>query len=381
MDSSNIKFVAFYLPQYHPIPENDKWWGKGFTEWINVVQAKPLFKGHYQPHIPADLGFYDLRLPEIRQAQADLAREHGIHGFCYYHYWFHGHRLLERPFNEVLDSGKPDFPFCLCWANENWMSRWDGHSGKVLMEQTYSHEDDLQHIKWLAKAFIDDRYMRVDDKPLFLVYRASQLPDPVHTTQIWREKCHNLGIGDIFLCKVESFLDEQGDPKELGFDAAVEFQPDWSRSGSLLRRELIGFVAKYKFLRSYAKKLSSLYYFVSGNRIYDYGTMVHTMLQKPDPHYIRFPCVNPSWDNTSRRQTGALIIHDSTPELFEKWMRGTEQKALQTLPTSPLIFINAWNEWAEGNHLEPCIRWGRAYLEAVKRVVESKRSNIITCTS
>ena len=183
----DIRPIAFYLPQFHPTPENDEWWGKGFTEWTNVTKARPLFPGHYQPQLPADMGFYDLRLPEAREAQAALAREYGIHGFCYYHYWFNGRRILERPFNEVLASGKPDFPFCLCWANENWTRVWDGGEKNVLLEQKYSHEDDLAHIESLIPAFRDERYIRIDGKPLFLVYRTGLLPNPARTAEIWRE--------------------------------------------------------------------------------------------------------------------------------------------------------------------------------------------------
>ena len=233
-----VRAIAFYLPQYHPTAENDQWWGTGFTDWTNVVRARPLFPGHYQPRLPADLGFYDLRLPEVREAQAELAREHGIYGFCYYHYWFHGKRLLERPFNKVLASGEPDFPFCLCWANENWTRIWDGLDEKVLIEQ-----DDRRHMRWLAQAFRDRRYIRIGDKPLFLVYRAARMPDPLQTATIWREEARKMGIGDIYLCRVESATGEHGDPQLIGFDAAVEFQPDWAYLAAAFRRK-IWFLAK-----------------------------------------------------------------------------------------------------------------------------------------
>src|SRR5580704_8011423 len=212
--------LAFYLPQFHPIPENDEWWGKGFTEWTNVVKAKPWFSGHYQPHVPTDLGFYDLRLPETREAQADLARQYGIYGFCYYHYWFHGRRLLERPFNEVLTTGRPDFPFCLCWANENWTRRWDGAERQILVKQTYSQQDDLEHIRWLLNAFDDRRYIRLEGKPLLLVYRAGDLPSPSRTAEAWRGEARKAGIGDIFLCSILSHSPtSRVDPALLGFDA------------------------------------------------------------------------------------------------------------------------------------------------------------------
>ncbi len=197
------KLIAFHLPQFYPTPYNDEWWGKGFTEWTNVTKARPLFEGHYQPHLPADLGFYDLRLCESRDAQAELASEYGIYGFCYYHYWFNGKQVLERPVDEILKLGTPDFPFCLCWANENWTARWDGGNKKILLEQVYTVEDDLDHIRWLCGAFSDPRYIRVEGKPLFLVYRSEVLPDAQATTQRWREEAMRLGVGELYLCLVE----------------------------------------------------------------------------------------------------------------------------------------------------------------------------------
>ena len=194
---SDLNIISFYLPQYHPIPENDRWWGKGFTEWRNVARAQPLFDGHYLPHLPGELGFYDLRLPAVRKAQADLAMAHGITGFCYYHYWFNGRLLLERPLQEVLKSGTPDFPFCVCWANENWTRRWDGCDDQVLIAQKYGEEDDLVHIRYLCDMFRDRRYIRINGKALFLVYRANRLPDPVRTAAIWREEARRAGVGEL----------------------------------------------------------------------------------------------------------------------------------------------------------------------------------------
>ncbi|MGH9586930.1 MAG: glycoside hydrolase family 99-like domain-containing protein, partial [Acidobacteriaceae bacterium] len=225
--ADDVRAIAFYLPQYHPIPENDAWWGKGFTEWTRVVEATRLFHSHCQPQLPEQLGFYDLRVPEVREAQAELARQHGIHGFCYYHYWFNGKRLLERPFTEVLASKRPEFPFCLCWANENWTRRWDGQSQDVLMAQHYSPEGDRAMIRELLPAFRDPRYIRVRGRPLFLVYRAGGLPDPRATAAIWREEAAAAGLPGLYLCRAES-LDEAvspQDPTQIGFDAACEFPP------------------------------------------------------------------------------------------------------------------------------------------------------------
>ena len=359
INKQKINAIAFYLPQFHPIPENDKWWGKGFTEWTNVVQAKPLFPGHYQPHIPADLGFYDLRLEEARIAQAELARDYGIYGFCYYHYWFNGKMLLDRPFNEVLLTGKPDFPFCLCWANEEWTRAWDGRSGQTLIGQEYSDQDDINHIRWLINAFRDERYIRLNDKPLFLVYRASKLPNTIKTTDIWREEAVKAGFGDLFLARVESMPGEYDvDPTATGFDAAVEFQPRWRDLGKPLDRGVLArLLAKMGVDQSHIN-----------HGIYDYASIVNRMVHENKPDYRQFSCVCPQWDNSPRRKKDAVILHNSTPELFSHWLEAAVNQSLQA--GNEILFINAWNEWAEGNHLEPCQKWGLGYLEATRRVLQ-----------
>lgn len=352
---ADIRTLAFYLPQYHPIPENDEWWGPGFTEWTNVSQARPRFRGHNQPHIPADLGFYDLRLPESRQAQADLARAAGLHGFCYYHYWFNGKRLLNRPFDEVLASGQPDFPFCLCWANENWTRTWDGQADHLLIGQDYSAEDDRAHMRWLLPAFADPRYIRVDGKPLFLVYQATKLPDPKRTTQIWRDEACSAGIGEIYLCKVESFQDSRHPPAEWGFDAAVEFQPDTAALFTPLEK------AWWRLVKAVNLRHGAL--------VLSYAGWTQRALRRPQPPYVRFPAVTPAWDNSARRRSGAFVLHKSRPDLYESWLRATIQRFVPPSPQENFVFVNAWNEWAEGNHLEPCQRWGHAYLDATRRAL------------
>jgi glycosyltransferase involved in cell wall biosynthesis len=337
------RLIAFYLPQYHPIPENDAWWGEGFTDWVNVARSRPLFPGHYQPHLPADLGFYDLRLPEARQRQAELARQYGIYGFCYYHYWFNGKILLGEPFDEVLRLGKPDLPFCLCWANENWTRTWDGLEQDVLIEQRYSLDDDRRHMRWWSKALRHPNYIRVDGRPLVLVYRIASIPHPLQTATVWREEARIEGIGDIYLANVESLLDDRVDPTRLGFDASVEFQPDWKALESLRAERSGG-----DFL------------------LYDYQELVETMLRKPRADYHRFPCVTTSWDNSSRRKKGSIIFHNSTPDRYQHWLTSVLRETARSDCEDNIVFINAWNEWAEGAHLEPCQKWGKRYLEATR---------------
>lgn len=354
------RVLAFYLPQYHPIPENDAWWGKGFTEWTNVARARPLLRDHYQPHVPGELGYYDLRLPEVRIAQAALAREHGLFGFCYYHYWFNGKLLLERPLREVLETGTPDFPFCMCWANENWTRTWSGGADQILMQQRYSEEDHVNHVRWLAPYFKDPRYVKVRGLPVFLFYRAGQIDDGRAATEIWRREALRAGLPGLYLVRVESgHVGEQDvDPAGAGFDAAVEFQPRYGNSGPL----------KPMWLRGRLRALAPGVY--RRHHIREYARLVKGALARKPPPYKRFPCVTPGWDNSPRRPSReARIWLRSTPELYEHWLRETLCRFKPLGDDEDFVFVNAWNEWAEGNHLEPDQKWGRAYLEATRRAI------------
>lgn len=353
-----LRPLAIYLPQFHPIRENNEWWGPGFTEWTNVTRAQPRFKDHYQPHLPADLGFYDLRVHKTMVEQANLAREYGIHGFCFYHYWFNGKRLLERPLEQYLAESTPDFPFCLCWANENWTRRWDGLDQEVLAKQEYSHEDDIAHIQYLANVFRDPRYIRVNGKPVFIVYRPALFPDIKTTLQTWREECRKNGTGELYLMYMQSF-GEKRSPEDMGFDAAVEFQPDFSQ----LQQQIKVSSGKL-FTEAEAVKRK--------DKVFDYDEVVQRMLKKPAVPFKRYPSVFPMWDNSARRKTEATIIHNSTPQSYGRWLKNVAQNFKPFSAEENFVFINAWNEWAEGNHIEPCRKWGRAYLEATRDVFGSK---------
>lgn len=351
---AKCRLIAYYLPQFHPIPENDEWWGKGFTEWTNTAKAKPLFPGHYQPHIPADLGFYDLRVPETRIAQAEMAREYGIEGFCYYHYWFGGKRLLERPFNEVLRSGEPDFPFCLCWANETWSGVWHGSPDRTLIEQTYPGvEDDKKHFSVLLKAFTDKRYLTVEGKPIFIIYNPQQLPNPRKTTDCWRELSQKAGLKGIYLIGAAN---EPWQASENGFDAATTrkmFHP--AALGELKgTRKLRGLIRQVLRFPKY---------------IYNYKKIFHHLLMqeasKPDVH----PCVIPNWDNSPRSGRNGVIFYGSSPELFRTHLKATLNQVIKKPFDRRLVFIKSWNEWAEGNHLEPDLKFGTAWLDVIKEEV------------
>ncbi|WP_460712266.1 glycoside hydrolase family 99-like domain-containing protein [Lysobacter terrae] len=346
-EEAGVKLIAFYLPQFHPVPENDAWWGPGFTEWTNVSQAQPQYPGHYQPHVPGELGFYDLRLPEVREAQADLARQYGIHGFCYYYYWFNGRRILERPLQEMLDSGKPDFPFCICWANETWSRRWDGSEHEVLLKQEHTPESDIAFIHDVIPILKDPRYIRINGAPVLMVYRASLFPDLRSTADVWRRICAENGIPNIHLTIVESF--GFNEPYSIGFDSSVQFPPHGIVAGDI-REEMDGVPEEFT------------------GKIYDFEEVVESELSAPAAKHKRFNGVMVSWDNTARRKNKSHMFAKSTPELYEVWLRNAVERARDSHPSGErLVFINAWNEWAEGAHLEPDVRHGRAYLEATLR--------------
>jgi lipopolysaccharide biosynthesis protein len=346
----DVRAIAFYLPQYYPTAENDAWWGRGFTEWTKVVEGRPLFHGHYQPQLPADLGFYDLRVPEARQAQAQLARQYGIHGFCYYHYWLDGRRLLDRPFAEVLASGKPDFPFCLCWANHNWTRRWDGLNNEVLIAQNHTPEGDRSMIRELIPAFRDPRYIRVKGRPLFLVYRASELSDPRAVTRAWREEAAAAGLPGLYLVRAEVHDDAhtQQDPAQIGFDASYEFPPHGIRVATP-SDATPGLDAAFSGLA------------------YEYAEIARDFATRPTPNYRRFHGVMPAWDNTARVGRRAHIAVNSSPEAYRSWLEIVCNRTRREQDADErLVFINGWNEWAEGCHLEPDRRHGLAWLEATR---------------
>lgn len=357
------RVLAIYLPQFHPIPENDEWWGKGFTEWTNVVKARPLFPGHYQPHLPSDLGYYDLRVPETRLAQAELARAYGIHGFIYYHYWFEGRLLLERPLREVLESGQPDFPFCICWANHNWTRTWFGGAAELLLEQRYSLEDDRDHIRFLLPYLKDRRYITVDGKPIVFLFRPELIGHLSETVRIWREEAKKAGVRDLYFCWLESNAPPR-DYSPQGLDAACEFQPRTGSAGAPMPT----------LVRSHLRRL--LPKALRNNHIRRYERLVKGALERAPAPFKRYPCVTPGWDNSPRRapRLRSNIWIGSTPTLYEGWLTQTLERFRPFGPGEDFVVLNAWNEWAEGNHLEPDQRWGRGYLEATLRAIEKARS-------
>lgn len=361
--NNKIRPIAIYLPQYHPVPENDEWWGKGFTEWTNLTKAKPLFKGHCPPNLPGELGFYDLRLSEVREQQAALAKEYGIEGFMYWHYWFAGKRILERPFQEVLETGKPDFPFCLGWANESWTGIWHGLSDKILIEQTYKGIDDYKnHFYTVLPAFQDNRYITVDGKCLFLIYRPFQITDIELFINTWRDLAQQNGlVGIHFVGLCDPQLESEKIFK-LGFDGIYP-NPMTKASDTIIAKSLIHRIKrklhKLGFYKAYASK-----------GVFNYMEFTKELVENYKPTDKVYPMLLPNWDNSPRSGKNSLILKGSTPELFRKHV----QDVLEILKNRPvehrIMFIKSWNEWAEGNYLEPDSRFGRKYLEVLKEEIQ-----------
>lgn len=347
------KLIAFYLPQFHRVKENDEWWGEGFTEWTNVRKAKPNFVGHHQPHVPADYLYYDLADVSVQIRQARMAKEYGISAFCYYMYWFNGRRVLERPLDQMLANRLVDIPFCVCWANENWTRTWDGKANDILLAQVHSPENDKRFILDAMKYLKDPRYLRIDGRLVLLVYRTDLLPNCAETAAIWREEVRRAGLGELHLCAVQFY--GITDPTPWGFDAAVEFPPH----GWLVQENLPD--AKPELLNKDFE-----------GYIFDYGKSIEYVLRKTIPDYRWYRGVFPGWDNTARRQNTSHIFHGSNAFAFERWLTEVLRQTVLMAPREhQVVFINAWNEWAEGAHLEPDQTNGMLNLMAVNSALKS----------
>lgn len=356
---NNIKVLALYLPQYHPIPENDKWYGRGFTEWTNVGKAKPLFRGHYQPQVPADLGYYDLRVPETRLAQAELACEFGVTGFCYWHYWFgNGRRLLERPFNEVLRSGEPDFPFCLGWANHSWKGIYNGVKTKEsLIEQEYGGIEDYErHFYDVLPAFQDSRYVRIDGKPFFLIFSPLEIPDSRAFIDLWQELAIKNGLKGIHFVAHTYRPDDIEKLLSLGYDAVnVVRLFEYQRIGLSLFRMALNKINREIFKHGFWCQYKDAMKYFFGDE---------------DRRENVYPTIVPNWDHSPRTGKFGGILKNSTPELFQKHVEKTISYVQDKSSEHRVVILKSWNEWAEGNYMEPDLKHGRGYLEALKRALE-----------
>ena len=355
-NSQAPRVIAFHLPQYHPIAENDRWWGPGFTEWTNVARARPLYPGHDQPHLPADLGFYDLRLAETRAAQAALAQRYGVTAFCYWHYWFAGHELLERPVREIVASGEPDMPFCLGWANETWTGIWHGTGDRVLIEQTYpGPEDDAAHFASLEAAFHDERYLKVDGRPLFYVFQPGQLPDPTGWCARWQRMARDSGLPGLHLVAEISDVLGRGpiceDPLAIGFDGGVYVRFPVETG----LRWVVGMGIRRNLTR--------------GPQIYRYRRTPVALPQRYRTTSV-YPAVLPNWDSTPRGGRRGFVIGRSHPDLFGRHVAAAVRAVADRPADHRLLFVKSWNEWAEGNHLEPDLEHGHAWLRSLADAVQ-----------
>jgi len=358
------KIVAFYLPQFHPTPHNNEWWGEGFTEWTNVGKAKKLFPGHYQPKVPADLGYYDLRYSEIKEKQVKLAKEAGVSAFCYYHYWFgDGHQELELPFNQVVESGKPDFPFCLCWANESWYRKFWNKDGEVTEKQDLAvqkypgPEDHIAHFNSLLPAFRDARYLKIDGKLVFMIYKPLEFEKVEEFMELWNRLAKTNGLNGFHFIGYSLLIKEEYDAiKQRGFDAVCSCR---------LKRHL-----HRGFGWAFRKALS---YLTNWPEVYSYKNVIPTLIGEEEINKNDvYPTLIPNWDHTPRSGKRGYLFHHSTPELFEKHCEDVLSRISRKPENQQIVFLKSWNEWGEGNYMEPDIRFGKGYIHALKRAIKSQ---------
>ena len=350
--SKKVRAIAFYLPQFYPTPENDEWWEPGFTEWTNVARSKPLFKGHYQPRIPQELSFYDLRVPETREKQTQLAREAGIEGFCYWHYWFAGRRLLDKVFNEVVASGKPDFPFCLCWANHSWYQKtWDpSKPDKLLIEQTYPGEEDyVAHFNALLPAFKDKRYMKVDGKLIFGIFNSDRIPSFPLMKEIWNKLAKENGLDGFYFYGLIQSDSRAAGAKEKGYDALV-----YENMSNVYDNSFGFWETRIK------------------NRLHiplaiTYRKYVDESISFFKEHSEYIPCIMPNFDHSPRSSYRGRILREDSPEEWGRLCKVTADIIRER--ECPLLFIKAWNEWGEGNYMEPDEKFGRSYIDECQKAL------------
>ena len=347
-----VRFITYYLPQFHRVPENDEWWGPAFTEWTNVTKALPRYLGHHQPHMPADLGFYDLSQADTLQRQAHLARRAGVYGFCIYHYWFNGRQILETPLRLLLENPQIDLKFCLCWANESWSRRWDGSEHEVLLQQRHSPEDDMRFAESLLPAMRDPRYIRVDGRPLLMLYRPKLLPNARETVAHWRTYFKEQGVGDPYIVMPQAFDDN--DPRAYGMDAVTGFPPH--NGGWDIRSD-----------RTSVRLFDADF----AGHVRSYAALAKRTLQNATKEFRLHPGVCPRWDNEARRSGRGTGFYGSTPAAYGDWLRAACALAMrEDQAEHRIVFINAWNEWAEGAHLEADRHFGSAYLAETRRVLD-----------
>ncbi|MCH5247549.1 MAG: glycoside hydrolase family 99-like domain-containing protein [Muribaculaceae bacterium] len=372
------KVIAFYLPQYHPTPDNERWWGKGFTEWTNVAKAKPLFRGHYQPKIPADLGFYDLRLSEIREAQAELAREAGIYGFCYYHYWFgNGKQELELPFNEVLRTGKPDFPFMLCWANESWHKKfWNkdgvGTSKEILIEQTYPGEKDIvNHFYHLLPAFKDPRYIRIYGKPAFMIYMPENIPSLGQFIKKWEELGMREGLGGIYFI---GHLQKLND-KQVANSIKLYENNNFNAINLVDHYSVIETFYKEHFFKHLRNKIERI--LLKRPITIDYKNINKRVISKENKANNVYPTLIPNWDHTPRSGKNGRVYTNVSPKLFAEQVSYCLDLISDKDDEDKIIFLKSWNEWGEGNYMEPDLEFGHGFLKALKNSLKRNQAKKI----